>query len=360
MLIKNITRAAFAAIALMLAGCEGGVLDPKGQIGVDEKNLIIIATLLMLIVVIPVIAMTLYFAWKFREGRENEVYAPKWSHSSAIEAVVWIVPIVIVAILGVITWESTQRLDPYKPLEHEATPITVEVVSMDWKWLFIYPEQGVASVNELAFPINVPVNFKITSDTAMSSFFIPQLGSQIYSMAGMTTKLHLIANEPGTYKGISANYSGAGFAGMKFKAIATATHEDFDAWVAKAKQQGKTLDSEAYKALAEKSENHPVEYFSAVSNGMFNQIVMQYMHMDSKDAMAGHAGMDMHSGMEHQGAEHVNADHDMAGMHHDMGGEQATPSAHNMADMAHSSHAEHSSSEASSSEHSSTLKVEAE
>ncbi|MCH1929898.1 ubiquinol oxidase subunit II [Shewanella sp. A25] len=339
MLIKKISKAAFAAIALMLAGCEGGVLDPKGQIGVDEKNLIIISTLLMLIVVIPVIFMTLYFAWKFREGRENEVFAPKWAHSTAIESVVWIVPIVIVAILGVITWESTQRLDPYKPLEHDATPITVEVVSMDWKWLFIYPEQGVASVNELAFPVDVPVNFKITSDTAMNSFFIPQLGSQIYSMAGMTTKLHLIANEPGTYKGISANYSGAGFAGMKFNAIATATHEEFDAWVAKAKQQGNTLDSATYPALAEKSENNPVEYFSTVSDGMFNQIVMQYMHMDAKGEMAGHEGM------EHHAAEQA-----MTEMHHEAG-EQA----HNMADMESSTHSDHSSTE-----HSSTLKVEAE
>nr|WP_275658895.1 ubiquinol oxidase subunit II [Shewanella sp. Isolate11] len=277
---------------LMLAGCEGGVLDPKGQVGIDEKQLIIISTLLMLIVVIPVIFMTLFFAWKYRDGRDHEIYAPKWAHSKTIELVVWLVPIVIVVILGVITWGSTHKLDPYKPLDHEAKPITVEVVSLNWKWLFIYPDQGIASVNELAFPVNVPVNFKISSDTAMNSFFIPQLGSQIYSMAGMTTKLHLIANEPGTYKGISANYSGAGFTGMKFDAIATADQASFDAWVAKVKHQGQTLDSKSYQALAEESINNPVAYYSTVSDGLFNQIVMQYMH---KNDMQHHQGMEMHA-----------------------------------------------------------------
>jgi len=183
LLIRNLSKPILAALAFMLAGCEGGVLDPKGQIGIDEKHLIIVATLLMLIVVIPVIFMTLYFAWKFRDGRDEEIYAPKWAHSTAIEIVVWVVPIIIVIILGVITWKSTHDLDPYKPLVHDAKPVKVEVVSLDWKWLFIYPEYGIASVNELAFPANVPVNFKITSDTAMNSFFIPQLGSQIYSMA---------------------------------------------------------------------------------------------------------------------------------------------------------------------------------
>jgi cytochrome o ubiquinol oxidase subunit 2 len=204
----------------------------------------------------------------------------------------------------------------------------------------------------------VPVNFKITSDTAMNSFFIPQLGSQIYSMAGMTTKLHLIANEPGTFNGISANYSGAGFAGMKFKAIATQTPADFEAWVAKLKQQGKTLDSAAYATLAKPSEYHPVEYFGSVSKGMFDQIVMQYMHMDSHEGMKGHEGMDMHAGMEHMGTEHTS---DMA----HMAGEHAMENTQNMADMDSStpsapSSTQDSSTEPLSLEHSSTHKVEAE
>lgn len=301
MLIRNFGNALCALMIIMLAGCEGGVLDPKGQVGIDEKQLIIIATLLMLIVVVPVIFMTLYFAWKYRDGRDHEIYAPKWAHSKTIEFVVWLVPIVIVVILGVIAWGSTHRLDPYKPLEHEAKPITIEVVSLNWKWLFIYPEQGIASVNELAFPVNVPVNFKISSDTAMNSFFIPQLGSQIYSMAGMTTKLHLIANEPGTYKGISANYSGAGFTGMKFNAIATSTQADFDAWVAKVKNQGQRLDGQSYHALAEESSNDPVAYYGSVSSGLFDQIVMQYMHHNN---MPHHQGTQMHA---MHSAEHASA-----------------------------------------------------
>ncbi|MCL1144540.1 ubiquinol oxidase subunit II [Shewanella marinintestina] len=290
MFIKSLSKATLAIFSILLSGCAGGVLDPKGQIGIDEKNLIVIATLLMLIVVIPVIFMTLFFAWKYRDGRDHEIYTPKWAHSTLIETVVWFVPIVIVVILGVITWVSTHELDPYKPLKHEATPIEVEVVSLNWKWLFIYPELGIASVNELAFPANVPVNFKITSDTAMNSFFIPQLGSQIYSMAGMATQLHLIANEAGTFNGISANYSGAGFAGMKFKAIATATPEEFDAWVAKVKSHDLKLDEQSYLLLAKPSENNPVQYYGHASKGMFNHIVMQYMYMEPSMDMSQHSG----------------------------------------------------------------------
>lgn len=276
LLTRNLSKIALAVLVALLAGCQGGVLDPKGQVGIEEKQLIIVATVLMLLVVIPVILMTLYFAWKYREGR-NEAYEPKWSHSTKIEATVWAIPIIIIIILGAITWKSTQDLDPYKPLVSEKDPITVEVVSLNWKWLFIYPEQGIATVNELVFPKNVPVNFRISSEGTMNSFFIPQLGSQIYSMAGMVTKLHLIANEPGTYEGYSANYSGAGFTGMKFKAIATPTEADFDQWVEKVKSSNESLTSDAYAKLAEPSEYHPVEYFGTVKQGLFHDIVMRFM-----------------------------------------------------------------------------------
>ena len=295
MLIRNLCNIALASIALTLSGCEGGVLDPKGQIGVDEKNLIIIATVLMLLVVIPVIVMTLYFAWKYRDTQTHEIYAPKWAHSNKIEAVVWAVPIIIVLILGVITWESTHRLDPYKPLKGKH--LTVEVVSLNWKWLFIYPEQGIATVNELVFPTNVPVEYKITSESTMNSFFIPQLGSQIYSMAGMQTKLHLIANEPGTFKGFSANYSGAGFSGMKFNAIATPTQADFDKWVSDIKVQSNTkLTKSVYDELAKASENNPVAYYGDVDDGLFHTIIMKYMA-----GMNGMEKADDMQGMEHTG-----------------------------------------------------------
>ena len=288
---------------LTLTGCSGGILDPKGQVGVDEKNLIILCTILMLLVVIPVIVLTLYFAWKYRASRDFEIYTPKWAHSTKIEAVVWSVPILIIIALGVITWRSTHALDPYAPLEGKGEHLTVEVVSLNWKWLFIYPEQGIATVNELVFPANKPVEFKITSEGTMNSFFIPQLGSQIYSMAGMETKLHLIADEPGTFKGISSNYSGAGFTGMKFNAIATPTQADFDAWVNKVKADKQTLNKASYKVLAKPSEYHPVTYYGDVEGGLFHHIVMKYM----KD----HGSMNFYGKPEHA-AEGV---HEAATMH---------------------------------------------
>ncbi|GFD72202.1 ubiquinol oxidase subunit II [Alteromonas marina] len=287
MSIRNLFTLIVAGAGLTLAGCSGGVLDPKGQVGMDEKNLIILCTILMLIVVVPVIVLTLYFAWKYRASRDFEIYTPKWAHSTKIEAVVWSIPILIVISLSVITWRSTHALDPYSPLEGKGEHLTVEVVSLNWKWLFIYPEQGIATVNELVFPANKPVAFKITSESTMNSFFIPQLGSQIYSMAGMETKLHLIANEPGTYKGISSNYSGAGFTGMKFNAIATPTEGDFNDWVASVKQAQTPLTSASYEQLAKPSENNPVTYYSEVSEGLFHDIVMKYM----KD----HGSMDFYS-----------------------------------------------------------------
>ncbi|WP_370244906.1 ubiquinol oxidase subunit II [Alteromonas abrolhosensis] len=308
MSIRNLFTLIVAGAGLTLAGCSGGVLDPKGQVGMDEKNLIILCTILMLIIVVPVIFLTLYFAWKYRASRDFEIYTPKWAHSTKIEAVVWSIPILIVVSLSVITWRSTHALDPYAPLEGQGEHLTVEVVSLNWKWLFIYPEQGIATVNELVFPANKPVAFKITSESTMNSFFIPQLGSQIYSMAGMETKLHLIADEPGTYKGISSNYSGAGFTGMKFNAIATPTEDDFEAWVASVKQSQTSLTSGAYKQLAEPSENNPVTYFSKVDDGLFHNIVMKYM----KD----HGSMDFYNKPENAAMGEHHAMPEMQHSHH--------------------------------------------
>ncbi|KAA0996016.1 ubiquinol oxidase subunit II [Pseudomonas sp. ADAK2] len=288
---------------LLLSGCNMTLLDPKGQVGLDERNLIITATLLMLLVVVPVIVMTFLFAWKYRASNPNAVYAPKWSHSTKIEIAVWAVPVLIIIALGYVTYISTHALDPYKPLESDVKPITVEVVSMDWKWLFIYPEQGIATVNKLVFPANTPINFKITSDTVMNSFFIPGLGGQIYAMAGMETKLHLIANQNAEFDGISANYSGAGFTGMKFKAIAT-SQADFDAWVSDVKKAPKQLEKAEYEALSKPSQNNPVELYSSFTPNLFQIIVDKYegmkpgqpMHHEKKEhEMAAMEGMDMSS-----------------------------------------------------------------
>ena len=260
---------------LSLGGCNMVLFDPKGQIGVDEKSLIITCTLLMLLVVVPVIVMTLAFAWKYRASNTKATYMPDWAHSTRIEVVVWLVPCIIIAILGWLTWESTHKLDPYRPLDSDVKPITIQAVSLDWKWLFIYPEQGIATVNEIAFPKDTPVNFQITSDTVMNSFFIPQLGSQIYSMTGMLTKLHLIANEEGVFDGISANYSGGGFSGMRFKAIAT-SEQGFQDWVAKVKTAQAGLTEEGFPELAKPSENVPATYFSSVTPDLFQHILTKH------------------------------------------------------------------------------------
>ncbi|MEB1530526.1 ubiquinol oxidase subunit II [Xanthomonas sp. WHRI 7945] len=275
--------------ALLLAGCDSAILNPKGQIGHDEKTLLITSVVLMLLVVIPVIVMTLAFAWRYRASNTKARYEPNWSHSTAIEVVVWSIPCMIILVLAVLTWRSSHALDPYKPLESDVKPITIEAVALDWKWMFIYPEQGIATVNEIAFPVDTPLNFKITSDTVMNSFFIPHLGTQIYAMAGMETKLHLIANEPGDYFGLSANYSGHGFSKMAFTAHAT-DQAGFDAWVAKVKAAPKALDQAEFQVLAANRNDkaqYPVTYYSSVQDGMFKSLIDKYM-MGKGHHMQGH------------------------------------------------------------------------
>ncbi|RAO78406.1 ubiquinol oxidase subunit II [Dyella jiangningensis] len=285
-------RHASVGVAVLLSGCNMEVLTPKGDIGAHEKSLILIALGLMAIVAIPVIAMTLWFPWRYRSGNKKATYTPNWSHSTRIELVVWTIPAIIIVILATITWTSSHALDPYKPLESEAKPVTVQVVSMDWKWLFVYPEYGVASVNELAFPVDRPVNFQITSDSVMNAFFIPQLGSQIYAMAGMETKLHLIAREPGSYEGLSTNFSGEGFSDMHFKAIAT-SEDGFKDWIAKAKATQVTLDDESYKTLAQPSQKVPVSYYGQVAPALFSSVVNKHMG----DMSHGEMPMDSHHDM---------------------------------------------------------------
>jgi cytochrome o ubiquinol oxidase subunit II len=274
--------AIFPALSLLLSGCKMDLLDPKGSVGLAEKELILNSTWAMLIVVVPVIFLTLLFAWRYRESNKSATYLPKWAHSTKIEVVIWLVPSLIILYLGIMTWKSTHALDPYKPLVSEVTPINVEVVALDWKWLFIYPELGIASINQLEFPVGTPVNFRITSDSVMNSFFIPQLGGQIYAMAGMQTKLHLVADEAGDYAGMSANFSGEGFSDMKFRAIAT-TPEAFAAWVKTVKASQTELDGVNYAAVAAPSAKHPVQYFSKVDVNLFQKIVASYNNGHVRD-----------------------------------------------------------------------------
>ncbi|KHK49729.1 cytochrome O ubiquinol oxidase subunit II [Ralstonia sp. A12] len=260
----------------LLSGCNLELLSPKGSVGEQEKSLILIALFIMLLVVIPVILLTLWFAWRYRETNTRATYAPKWAHSTAIEVVVWGIPCLIVAFLGVLIWNTTHKLDPYRPLVSQVKPIEVEVVALNWKWLFIYPQYGVASLNQLAIPVGTPVNFRLTAESMMNSFFIPQLGSMVYTMAGMQTRLHLIADEPGTYLGQSAAYSGAGFSDMHFKTLAMSP-EAFDTWVRSAKAAPNALDLKTYQALERPSSKDPVTLFSSVAPKLFDRVVDKYM-----------------------------------------------------------------------------------
>ncbi|CAJ0993121.1 cytochrome o ubiquinol oxidase subunit II [Pantoea sp. Nvir] len=278
----------------LISGCDSALLNPKGQIAVEQRSLILTAFGLMLIVVIPAILMTIIFAWKYRDSNTSAKYTPNWSHSNKVEAVVWTVPILIILFLSVLTWKSTHSLEPSKPLLSDVQPIEINVISLDWKWLFIYPKQGIATVNQIVFPANTPLNFKVTSNSVMNSFFIPTLGSQIYAMAGMQTKLHLIANEPGIFDGISSSFSGPGFSGMKFKAIATKNNAEFQQWVTKVKKSPNLLITmEDFEKLAVPSQNHPVTYFSAANSKIFKQVIDKFMTSHSQMDMIHQEGMDM-------------------------------------------------------------------
>ncbi|MGF6574110.1 cytochrome o ubiquinol oxidase subunit 2 [Paraburkholderia sp. GAS333] len=275
-------RAAALGASGLLGGCSMALFDPKGDIGMQEKHLILLALGLMLLVVVPVILLTLYFAWRYRESNTSATYAPKWAHSTAIEVVVWAIPCVIVSILALVIWRTTHSLDPSQPIESQTQPVRVEVVALNWKWLFIYPDYGVASVNQLAIPVDTPISFDITAESLMNSFFIPQLGSQIYAMSGMRTQLNLIANTPGVYAGQSSAFSGPGFSDMRFDTVAT-SRADFDAWIAHAKQSPLSLDKATYEALEKPSEKNPVTVYANVAPRLFDHVASQYMHSSAND-----------------------------------------------------------------------------
>jgi cytochrome o ubiquinol oxidase subunit 2 len=243
--------------------------------------LVLVSTLLMLLIIVPVIALTLIFAWRYRKNNTAARYEPDWDHSTKLELVIWGAPLLIIIALGLLTWISTHLLDPYRPLERldanrmlaaEVKPLEVQVVALDWKWLFIYPEQGIATVNELATPVDVPVRFKITASSYMNSFYIPALAGQIYAMPGMQTTLNAVINKAGEYEGFSANYSGAGFSHMRFKYHGM-NDADFAAWVKKVKAGGE-LGRDGYLALEKPSERDPVRYYGKITPpNLFDAIV---------------------------------------------------------------------------------------
>lgn len=250
------------------------VLNPKGAIGLKERHLIITSSELMLIVVIPVFIFVWAFAWRYREGNSKAKHTPDWEHNNIAEYCWWGVPFVIIVILAILTWKSSHELSPFKPIESDKPPLKIQVVALEWKWLFLYPEQGIATVNFVQFPEKTPLNLEITADAPMNSFWIPQLGGQIYAMPAMRTKLHLIANEIGEYRGASANISGKGFAGMTFIAKAS-SQEDFDRWVQQARGSPR-LDFQGYNQLVEPSEYDPVALYNLQQRDLFEQILNKY------------------------------------------------------------------------------------
>jgi cytochrome o ubiquinol oxidase subunit II len=262
--------------AIMLGGCnQFPLIDPKGPIGLSERFVIFVSIALMLIVVIPVLVMAWWFPLKYRASNTKAKYMPNWCHSNKIELVIWLVPALIILALSIMIWITTHQLDPYKPIDAGVKPITIEAVSLDWKWLFIYPDQKIATVNQLVFPVNVPLSFRITSDTVMTSFFIPQLGSQIYAMGGMQTRLHLLAHETGTYVGQNQQFSGRGFSDMTFNATAT-SREEFDDWVRKVAGSGEKLDAARFEKIAAPSVAVPVAHFTLAQPDLFERILKQF------------------------------------------------------------------------------------
>jgi cytochrome o ubiquinol oxidase subunit 2 len=257
------------------------VLDPKGLIAHKERHLIIISTLLMLTVVIPVFVLAFVVAWKYRATNTKAKYDPDWDYNLIAESLWWGIPSIIIIVLSIIIWESSHDLDPFKPLDSSAKTMTIQVIALQWKWLFIYPEQNIATVNFVQFPQETPINFEITADAPMNSFWIPQLGGQIYAMPGMKTQLHLIANEVGNFRGSSANLSGKGFAGMQFMAKASSL-ADFHQWVDSLKQTASPLTLDAYNKLAKPSENNPVASYLLKEKDLFDQIVLKFMMPMSK------------------------------------------------------------------------------
>jgi cytochrome o ubiquinol oxidase subunit 2 len=267
-------------LAAVLSACHGAVLDPAGDIARQQRDIIFTSTALMLLIIVPVMVLTVVFAWRYRAKNQDATYDPDFDHSTALELVIWSAPLLIIICLGALTWWSTHLLDPFRPINRisvskaadpKAKPLVVQVVSLDWKWLFIYPEQGIATVNELVLPVDRQVRFELTSANMMNTFYAPTMAGMIYTMPGMRSTLHAVLNRPGQFEGMSANYSGEGFSYMRFKLYGVG-QGGFDAWVARVKASGPALDTERYLALEKPSERVPAMYFSGTEATLFERV----------------------------------------------------------------------------------------
>lgn len=278
---KLATGCVLGLIGLFLMGLfvsthDIAVLNPEGAVGEKQRDLIVIATALCLLVIVPVFVMTFGIAWKYRASNDSAPYRPEWDHSKVFETIWWGVPIAIILVLGVITWHSSHALDPYRALDSEVKPVRIQVIALQWKWLFIYPEERIATVNYLQIPEKTPINFEITADAPMNALWIPKLGSQVYAMSGMTTKLHLIANQTGEYHGSSANISGEGFADMNFKVKATSRAE-YNSWIHSIHGKNKLLMQQTYDSLAKPSVLAEPQTYLLYDDGLYDRVVMKYM-----------------------------------------------------------------------------------
>src|SRR5271155_5039226 len=262
--------------AMLLSSCDEGVLDPHGPVSKAERIILYNSTAIMLAVVIPVIVLTLVFAWWFRARNRRAHYRPDWEYSGRIEMIIWSIPALVILFLGGIAWTGSHNLDPAQPLEESTTPLDIEVISLDWRWLFIYPHEGIASLSRLVVPAGVPLRFRLTSTTVMNSFFVPQLGSQIYTMPNMVTRLNLKADQPGTFEGLSAQFSGDGFSDMRFDLVAVGS-DAFRDWVNATKTQGGTLDATTFEELLRPAKAEGVQTYAQVSQGLFDSVSSSHM-----------------------------------------------------------------------------------
>jgi cytochrome o ubiquinol oxidase subunit 2 len=267
---------AMTSAAMLMASCSEGVLDPRGPVGKAERVILYNSTAIMLAVVIPVIVLTLAFAWWFRARNSRARYRPDWEYSGRIEMIIWSIPALVILFLGGIAWTGSHDLDPPLPLAESTAPLDIEVVSLDWRWLFIYPNEGIASLNRLVVPAGVPLRFRLTSTTVMNSFFVPQLGSQIYAMPNMVTRLNLQADQPGTFEGLSAQFSGDGFSDMRFDLVSTEAGA-FKDWVNTAKTQGGVLDAQTFETLAKPAKAEGVQTYAQVTEGLFDRISSSHL-----------------------------------------------------------------------------------
>jgi cytochrome o ubiquinol oxidase subunit 2 len=311
-MVRRFRQFALLPLVAMLGACKAVVLSPSGDIAEQQRDILIQSTSLMLLIVIPVMALIAIVAWRYRATNTSATYEPDWDHSTHLELVIWSVPLLIVICIGAITWASTHLLDPYRPLGRIAAerpipadtkPLRVDVVALDWKWLFIYPDYNIATVNEMAAPVDRPIDFRITSSSVMNSFFIPALAGQVYAMPAMQTQLKAVINKPGVYEGFSANYSGAGFSGMRF-AFHGVTDTEFDNWIAKARAQASTLDRATYLQLEKPSENEPVRRYASVDASLFSAIINMCVE-PSKMCMSEMSAIDAKGGLGVAGVRNV-------------------------------------------------------